>query len=124
MSQTERNAEDARTLVKALEDAPRKLRDSKLYEEINIGGVKVTPDNITQQRIMAARIIAKENADYTVNWKTNDGFIELSAAQIIGIADSIRNHVQKCFDAENVVLNGSYSTIEQLEEAFNNAYAA
>jgi len=126
MSQEERNAQDAISLQAQLQVAPRNLRDTKLYGELNINGVVMTPDDLTQQRIMAARIIAKEDAAYTVNWKTNAGYITLDALQIIGLSDAIRLHVQKCFDAEKVVSENinNYSTIQEVENAFNEAYAA
>ena len=68
MTQEERDAQDALTLQKKIVEAPRKLRDEKLYDDLDIGGFKITPDDLTQQRIMAARIIAKEDETYTVNW--------------------------------------------------------
>jgi hypothetical protein len=75
---------------------------------------------------MAARIIAKEDAGYTVNWKLPSGFVTLDAATIIALADAMRAHVQKCFDAEESVLAtvNEYLTVQEIQEAFDAAYAA
>lgn len=121
----QRAIEEQNSLDLAKTNYPRILRDKKLYSEINIGGVLITPDDITQQRIMAARIIAKEDPSYTVNWKTNSGYISLDANTIIAISDAIRAHVQKCFDAEKTVSDniGNYATLEDIGVAYDAAYS-
>jgi hypothetical protein len=96
------------------------IRDRHLYGGITVSGMTIGTDNLTQQRIMAARIIAKEDDTYTVCWKLPSGFVELEADQIIAIADAIRAHVQSCFEAEATVLLdiADYETLEELEAAY------
>lgn len=68
---------------------------------IAVGGVSVDTDRDTQAILTAARIYAKEDSNYTVNWKKSDGtFVTLDAATIIAIADAMATHVQSCFDNE------------------------
>ena len=40
----------------------------------------------------------------TMQWKTADGFVELTGEQVIGIARAVRAHVQACFDREAELL--------------------
>ena len=98
-------------------------RDQKLYEGVVINGMAVQTDDLSQQRIMAARIVAKEDPTYIVNWKAEEGFITLSAPQIIFIADAVRAHVQKCFDVERIITerheSNPYLTIHGMKQAFN-----
>lgn len=67
---------------------------------ITVSSVPVATDRQSQSLMTAARIIAKEDANYTVNWKGDAGFVTLNAAAIIAIADAVRGHVQDCFDNE------------------------
>lgn len=67
---------------------------------ITVSSVPVATDRQSQSLMTAARIIAKEDANYTVNWKGESGFVTLNAAAIIAIADAVRGHVQDCFDNE------------------------
>lgn len=87
-----------------------------------IGGIPVYTDPESQAKIHAARTAAKEDAGYTVKWKTSAGtFATLSAAQIIGLADGVRAHVQACFAAEEAVAakinNNTYTTFAQVDGA-------
>lgn len=68
---------------------------------ITVSGMTVQTDRDSQALIMAARILAKEDANYTVKWKTASGFVVLDATQTIALADAVRAHVQGCFDAES-----------------------
>ena len=97
-------------------------RNQRVYEGITVGGVNVDTDDLTQQRIMATRILAKEDENYTVNWKTESGFVELNATQVIAVADAIRTHVQKCFDAEATISDTTFDSKEDIETAFDTAY--
>ena len=65
------------------------------------------------------RVLADMMRDhtYTCRWKGIDGFVELTAPQIIAIADAVRAHVQLCFDheAELLPLIESAETEAELE---------
>ena len=104
------------------EAALEAIRDKKLYAGVTVSGVTVGTDDLTQQRLMAARIIAKEDPSYTVKWKAVGGFVDLNAAQIIAIADAVRAHVKKCFDAEADIEGNAYDTLEDMEAAYDTAY--
>lgn len=67
---------------------------------ITVGGVRVNTDRETQSILTGARILAKEDAGYSVNWKTSSGWAALNAATIIAVADAVAAHVQGAFDTE------------------------
>lgn len=87
-----------------------------------IAGVHVYTDPESQAKLHAARTAAKEDANYTVKWKTSVGtFATLDATQIIALADGVRAHVQNCFAAEEAVAakidNNTYATYAQIDSA-------
>jgi hypothetical protein len=103
------------------------LRDAHLYGGIIFNSdISIGTDDLTQSRIMAARILAKEDPSYTVRWKLPAGFVTLDAPTIIAIADAIRTHVQACFEAEATVLIdiADYTTTAELEAAFHAALSS
>ena len=93
---------------------------------INLGGqtLEIQTDDEIQRKILAARVMAKEDASYTVNWKLPSGFVQLDATALIAISDAIRNHIQKCFDAEAAIQGQTFDSIAAVETAFNAAYEA
>lgn len=72
---------------------------------INVGGAPIATDDRSKTMIMGARIKADADPDYTVGWKTEAGFVTLSAAQIVAISDAVLAHVDACFSAEAAVLS-------------------
>lgn len=79
-------------------------RDVAIASGIAVGGVTVATDDKSQSRIMGAAVAAMLDSDYTVQWKTENGFVTLTAPQVIGLATAIRAHVQACFDREAELL--------------------
>lgn len=69
---------------------------------ITVGGVSVATDRESQAKLIAARVMAKEDAAYTVKWKAESGFVDLDATTIIAVADAVRAHVQAMFDLEAI----------------------
>lgn len=65
-------------------------------------GTVIATDRITQGKVTAAYIKAKEDPAYGVaDWKIATGvFISLTGPEIIAIADAIEAHVQACFTRE------------------------
>lgn len=118
------SASDTADKTAVIDKYKNTYRDKRLYEGIIYNSVSVGTDDLTQQRLMSARILAKENSAYTVNWKTNDGFVLLDSPTIIALADAVRDHVQKCFDAHKAIDSKTYSTNEEVETAFDAQYSA
>jgi hypothetical protein len=67
-------------------------------ETAGIDGIKT--DRESQALITGAALKAIQDNTYTCKWKGIDGFVELTAQQIIAVADAVRQHVQSCFDRE------------------------
>jgi hypothetical protein len=86
-------------------DDIKRVRQEKETGGITINGVQVSTDRQSQSLIIGARIAAKEALDnseaYVINWKADNGWIQLDAPTIIHISNVVREHVQACFDAEN-----------------------
>ena len=84
---------------------------------VAVGGVTVRTDRESQALITGAALKALQDAEYVCSWKTDAGFVELTAAQILAIADAVREHVQAQFDHERALLAiiDAAGTLEDLE---------
>lgn len=71
---------------------------------ITLNGMQIDTDDRSKLLINGAAVEAMLDADYVMQWKTSEGFIELTGAQVIGIARAVRAHVQACFDREAELL--------------------
>ncbi len=72
---------------------------------ITLNGMFIDTDRDSQALITGAALSAMLDSTYVCNWKTIEGFVQLDAATLIGIAQAIRAHVQACFDRESALLN-------------------
>lgn len=84
-------------------------------ETSGVNGIRT--DRESQAMITGAALKALQDAEYVCSWKTDAGFVELTAAQILAIADAVRAHVQACFDHERALLAliDAAETVEDLE---------
>ena len=82
-----------------------------------VNGATIRTDRESQALITGAALKASTDATYVCRWKTVEGFVELTAAQIIAVADAVRDHVQAGFDheAELVALVDAAETVEAVE---------
>ena len=67
---------------------------------VEVNGVLVDTDRDSQSLITGAALAAVIDGEYALNWKTESGFIHLTAPEIIAVAQAVRAHVQSCFDRE------------------------
>ena len=107
--------------------APMTLEDCRFAKKAEIANARwqaetsgvngIRTDRESQSMITGAALKAMQDSEYTCKWKMEAGFVELSAAQILAIADAVRAHVQSCFDreAELLVLVDAATTPEELE---------
>ena len=97
------------TKVITVEDKFAKAKEAKKAEiaqaryeaeiaGVTINGVSIKTDRESQGLITGAALKAMQDNTYVCRWKGIDGFVELTAPQIIAIADAVREHVQSCFD--------------------------
>lgn len=88
---------------------------------ITLGGIPVATDDRSKLLINGAALRATRETGYTLRWKTYEGFIDLSAEQVLAMADAVADHVQACFDREaelqSAVADGSI-TAEMLEQGW------
>ena len=84
-------------------------------ETSGVNGIRT--DRESQAMITGAALKALQDAEYVCSWKTDAGFVELSAPQVLAIADAVREHVQAQFDHERALLAliDAAETLEDLE---------
>ena len=98
--------------------AEKKAELAEARWQAEVSGVNgIRTDRESQALITGAALKAMQDSEYTCRWKTETGFVELTAAQILAIADAVRAHVQGCFDRESelLVLVDAATTPEELE---------
>ena len=71
---------------------------------IVVAGFTIATDDRSKLLINGAAVEAMLDPSYQMQWKTPAGFVELTGAQVIGIARAVRAHVQACFDREAELL--------------------
>ena len=87
----------------AKENKYTEIAAARYNEEIaGINGIRT--DRESQGLITGAALKAIQDSTYTCKWKGIDEFVELTASQIIAVADAVRAHVQSCFDHEAELL--------------------
>lgn len=70
---------------------------------IILNGVPVATDDRSKLLILGKRTKAAADPDMTFQWKAPTGFVTLTAAQMLAIADAVEAHVQGCFTREGVL---------------------
>ena len=85
---------------------------------ITVDNIKIKTDRESQALITGAALQALQDSTYTCQWKTEAGFVSLTAEQIQAVAVAVRQHVQGCFDREAVLIEQieAATTIEELEQ--------
>lgn len=88
---------------------------------ITLNGVTVKTDQESRANLLGAR-----DLNTSIDWKTKNGFVTLTAEQIAAIATAVGVHIQKCFSAEKTVLTAHastpYANKTAVEAAFDTAY--
>ena len=88
---------------------------------IELQGLPIATDDRSKTLINGSALKALRNSAYTLRWKTEEGFIDLPADQVLVMADAVADHVQACFDREAelqaAVADGSI-TAEMLEQGW------
>lgn len=70
---------------------------------IEVLGVKVDTSRESQAMLAGANLLATMYPDMTIDWKTKDGWVQLSAAMILGLSSTVGLHVQACFARERMI---------------------
>lgn len=93
------------------------MRFEKETSGITVFGATIDTDRDSQALITGAALAAVIDSGYSLNWKTESGFVHLTAPEILAIAQAVRAHVQACFDreAELVALVDAAETAEELD---------
>jgi len=83
-----------------------------------VNGIAIDTGRDSQALITGAALAAMLDEAYSLNWKTENGFIHLTTPEIIAVAQAVRAHVQACFDREAKLcaLVDAAETPEDLDE--------
>lgn len=67
---------------------------------ISFGGSTIATDRESQAMISGAFAYVQQSPEATIQWKSENGFVELDAASMTAIALAVGAHVQACFAKE------------------------
>ena len=84
---------------------------------ITLNGSPLATGRGDQAMLNGAWVFAQANPDATIRWKGPTGWVDLTAAQVAGIASAVGAHVQACFarEAELADLVKAADTVEEVE---------
>lgn len=84
-------------------------------ETAGINGFRT--DRESQGLLTGAALAATLDANYTVDWKADTGWVTLNATQLLGAAQIVRAHVQACFSNERAHAEaiGDLTTVEAVQ---------
>lgn len=71
---------------------------------VTYNGKRYPSDRQSQQVISTMFFMANMNPDYSVKFKSLEGFVDLTAADIIGLGAAVHDHVQAAFNREAELL--------------------
>lgn len=101
------------------------LRYSKETGGIEVGGMAIATDDRSKLMLSGARIAAMADPSFITRWKTPNGWVDLTAVQIIAISDAVQAHVAECFaleaDIADKIEEGTITTLEDVDSAFSAA---
>lgn len=90
---------------------------------LTLDGFFINTEDRSKLLLNGSALKAARNPDYTLRWKTPDGFIDLPAAQVLVIADAVADFVQACFDREDelsIAVEADTFTEDQLDQGWPN----
>lgn len=118
---TARQAEETASVASRLAASLPAYRYIKENGGLTINGVAIPTDIPTRTNLLGAKEL-----NTSIQWKTVNGFVTLTAQQVSDIATAVGQHVQKCFAAEATVLAdiANYDTEQEIKDAFDAAYSA
>lgn len=119
---TEEEISDKR--VKFLRGVVAEVRYGKETKGITVDGIAINTERDSQAMITGAALSAVLDDTYVCRWKTPNGFVDLTASELISVSQSMRKYVQACFDRESelveAIIGGTY-TDAMLDEGWPDA---
>lgn len=89
--------------VKTIEERKSELAGLRFQKEtagIIVNGSTIKTDRESQAMITGAYNAVQIDPSKIIDWKGEDGWIQLDSASITAIATAVSNHVQACFTCE------------------------
>jgi len=99
---------------------PRKLKELADYRwtketgGTTLMGMVINTDENSQQKVTGARVAANADPTLVIDWKAENGWVQLNAQIIVAISDAVRAHVQACFTNEKA----HYTAMSAIKDAF------
>ena len=92
-------------------------RYTKETAGITLNGAGIKTDLESQAKISGAWSAAQMNPAILIDWKGENGWIQIDAATITAIAMAVANHVQACFSNERIHAEaiGALETAEDVQ---------
>lgn len=111
-------------VVPTVPDYVALIADVRYRHEIGgivLAGMAIDTDDRSKTLISGSALKAMRDPDYVLRWKTPAGFVDLSATEVLAVADAVSDHVQACFNRESALLDALTSgqfTDEMLDQGW------
>lgn len=107
LSTDEKNVRKSELLLKIKQHKLNQLTTLRTMYElggIEVNGIHVATDSVSQSKLMGAYVGMTINPDISIDWKNGDGtWITLDAPQIAMLSSAVVTHVQTCFTKEKTI---------------------
>lgn len=119
-----RDIEEASAIAEAKAEALVAHRYKKENGGVLVRDVLFQTDRETRATLLGMRYSADKDKKFKANWKSLDGFTELSYDDIVEVYGAVQEHITKCFAAEHAVLAnmGNYTTVDEVTAAFDSEF--
>ncbi|MBF5003372.1 DUF4376 domain-containing protein [Diaphorobacter caeni] len=98
-----RSPQNLQQLKERLKDEIARVRYDKETGGVTVAGARVLTDRESQSTITGAHSRAMADPETMIEWKAQNGFVTLGAAEIMQFGTAVFNHVQSCFARERVL---------------------
>ncbi|WP_240939551.1 DUF4376 domain-containing protein [Diaphorobacter sp. HDW4A] len=98
-----RSPQNLQQLKERMKAEIARVRYDKETGGITVGGARVLTDRESQSTITGAHSHALADPETMIEWKAENGFVTLGAAEIMQFGTAVFRHVQSCFARERVL---------------------
>ena len=85
---------------------------------ITLNGATIATNSESQAKINGAWAFSQVNPTLLIDWKGENGWIQINAATITSIASAVASHVQACYSQERIHAE-AINALETVEEIQN-----
>lgn len=89
---------------------------------VEINGIQFHTDRESVSVLTDAGLWAIQDSNYTVRWKAQNGWVDLSASLIVSAATAVNGYVQACYARESEIVDAVINNNANIELEINSGW--